>query len=75
MADVLQAESAYLRATARYKTWLEKFVNHWTQPYQDMMFIAWWEAIPEPFKKELEKANPEAFEQVQEQYELIKQGG
>jgi len=66
MTDIKNAESAILMAQAKHRQWLAKFMAQWLQPMTDMMFVAAWDALPVKVKAEMQKANPEAFAEVEE---------
>jgi len=47
MANIRNAESAYLMASARYKDWLAQFLEEWNRPIADAAMIAAWEMMPD----------------------------
>ena len=73
--NIRTAESACLRAMARHKQWLERFLQRWMEPLNDQMMLMAWEAIPEEVKVALAAQNPQQFAEVAERMEQIKRGG
>lgn len=73
--NIKNAESAYLSANAAFKSWMEKFLQQWTQPVQDEMAIVMWNSIPQQQKDYLEKHYPEMYAEAEEQIERFMAGG
>jgi len=74
MANIRNAESAYLMASARYKDWLAQFLEEWNRPIADAAMIAAWEMMPDEIKDQMREANPEAYDQVAERMKALKGG-
>ena len=72
--NVRNAESAYMRATARYQTWLAKFQAQWSQPYTDAMIVAWWGQVPEPIKAQLRAQKPEVVGDFEQRIKALRGG-
>lgn len=74
MTDARSAESAWLFAQARYKEWVEKFMERWNRPIVDAAMIAAWNLMPDEIKKQMREANPDAYDQVEERVKALKGG-
>ena len=72
---IKHAESAYMLGSARFKKFIEKFLERWTQPAQDDMALVMWYSIPQAQKDWLKEHYPEQYEQAEEAIARFKAGG
>lgn len=72
-ATIENAESAYLMATARFRTWMTRFFREWSQPAVDAFVLTMWASQPEHVKAAMRQAQPEAVAEFEAR--LAKLGG
>lgn len=62
--NIRNAQSAVLKGYSRFQVFLEKFMNQWTQPIQDVALIRMWDNMDPGMKALLKAQDPEKFNQV-----------
>lgn len=70
--NVRNAESAYLRATARRKKWAAKFGRDWNKPETDATVVAWWDSIPEQLKEVMRAQSPGQMREIEGKVKALK---
>ncbi len=69
---VENAESAYLMATARFRTWMGKFFRSWSQPAMDAFVQTMWASQPEAVKAAMRQEHPEVVAQFEERLAALR---
>lgn len=70
---IRDAESSFLQAKATVEDWQGEFLRTWLQPELDLTLIAFWSNLDPLVKQNLQKMQPEAYSQVEQQVQQAKE--
>ena len=72
MLNVSHAESAILGGQAKFKTWLAKFTEQWSEPAMNAVVIRWWDTMDPEAKEQAKTQYPSEYAQIEERIEAVR---
>ncbi len=73
MANILDADSAYLKAKQRLADWQASFLARWMAPIDEVSLLVWWHSQPPAVLESMRATNPEAFAIVEAKVKLLEE--